>query len=387
MIIKKFLSHLLAANALILCMFVAEVSGECLDQRSEFVLRLQEPLSGRIDGQSLRIAIDLVAEIPNQPHRHLNVWVDRKVDPDAPVSPGELGPTRYQSLVKIAEASGCVVFPVDNCLLFGRPAWVAEMADKLLSQSARINRQNESNNSSRHLIDVEWPDLTTPKEAADLILTQIPFSAPKSLVSQVRVQMRGGDLPHDLWPACRLQSVSPVTAIALVYGQFAKFRTNADAQSAFSACYRFAGLKAKLEPLVTSDPTINVRAERDGTVVTATLGVHQELCAAVLAIEPREKIANAGASEPDPLKRLQADKRTFSLTVADQKAGAVLAKLFSTGGVEFKFDASANPSLSKLVSFEAKDQTLWQLVHLIAEKSSLKIRAHEQVLLVTPEGN
>ena len=99
-----------------------------LSVRSEFAQRLSKRHSGIVDGQPLRVAITLVASPNTRASDHVNVWLDRNVDPDAPVSPGALGPTRYASLTKIADEAGCVCYPVQDCVLIGRPIWVADLA-------------------------------------------------------------------------------------------------------------------------------------------------------------------------------------------------------------------------------------------------------------------
>ena len=95
-----------------------------LGYQSDFAQRLLEPHSGTIDGSTLRNALQLVAHNHDAPDRHINIWLDRRVNPDATVSPGELGPTRYASIIKIAKQRGCICYPVHNCVLIGRERWV-----------------------------------------------------------------------------------------------------------------------------------------------------------------------------------------------------------------------------------------------------------------------
>ncbi|MCC9604093.1 hypothetical protein LOC67_26365 [Stieleria sp. JC731] len=361
------------------------------DRRAPLVQRLLEPHSGQIDGQSLRIAVQLVGDIGDQPARHLNIWIDRKVNPDTLVSPGNLGPTRFASLEKIAEAVNCKVYPIDNCILFGRPQWVAKLSQELLQTAASAPEQNDPINFRSDTISVYWPDLTTPHDAFEAILSQASTGSnlTHEVVSRSFTQLGlTPDLPHDLWPATSLVEINPLVAATLVAGQFQDLEAKQAEAIKFERCYRFPNVKTQLEKLRQRDPAAKLRLERDGANLLADFDTHRELFSQLLASETKDKANDAAAektNEGNPLQRLKNDSRTFTLTVSNKPTGAVLAQLFSTAKVDYEFAPTANPELTNLISFEAKDQTLWQLVHLIAKKSSLKIQAAEQTLLVLPQ--
>ncbi len=385
-------THVIALLLICPLVLASATSGRAdgLDVRDDFVQRLREPHSGRLDGQSLRIAIELISEIPGQPDRHLNVWLDRKVDPDAPVSPGPLGPTRYRSLEKVADSAGCVVLPIERCVLIGRAEWVAQTGRDLLQNKAAIKLQNPASNVAIGPIDVRWPALSTPTEA----MRSIRHAIGPSVNRGAAFPSDSAALPHDLWPATRLDQVSPVTAMTLVAAQFkdpSVDNPEGEVEKRLTLRYRFAGLSEELKVLRKSHPSIKVTPGRGETTLAAGLAAHRLLCSALLSSAGSSAAATTGqpAGPPassDPLVQLRNDRRTFSLKVENQKAGAVLHQLFSSAGVTSAFDPAANPSLVKLVSFEAKDMTLWELVHLITDQSSLKIETAEGKLLVSPRG-
>ncbi|MEM0926031.1 MAG: hypothetical protein AAGJ83_08340, partial [Planctomycetota bacterium] len=112
----------------ILCCSTGSSSGQYqlspLREVDSFSQRLLEPHSGVIDGTEFREAILMVAQPRSQRSGSINVWIDRKVNPNALISPGALGPTRFASLAQIADQVDCVCFPVDACVLVGREKWV-----------------------------------------------------------------------------------------------------------------------------------------------------------------------------------------------------------------------------------------------------------------------
>lgn len=333
----------------------------------DFAQRLTEPHTGLIDGQSLRLAIKTVAEPQTQPNDHINVWLDRKVNPDAPVSPGGLGPTRYASLCQIANSAGCVCYPVDNCILIGRPEWVAELSRLVLrddDSAAHRSRRGDVNSTSS--VDVHWPSLTTPNEALQIVVGHSAKHQTDGLA--------GGILPHDLWPETTLRDISPQLAIELIQGQF----IHPDASRIdlpFERTYRFSGAKAVVNSLRSIDPTLQVKSAGGEMRLLCTPKAHQVFCQQVLSIPDPDAKRVTPIPTGNALERLKSNERIFSLKVSGKPAGPLIQALAGQIGIECQFDPPTNPRLAKLVTFSAVDQTLWDLVRLITDRASLKIDA------------
>ncbi len=343
-------------------------AAEPLSQTDEFAQRLQEPHTGFVDGQSLRLAIAIVSQQQTQPNRHINTWLDRKVNPDLLASPGSLGPTRYASLCKIAASAGCVCYPVDNCILIGRPAWVAELSHRLYSDVDDDAPGRRSGRGDAESMDLQWPDLTTPDEALQLVRGH---SAGR----------RAGDnapiaLPHDLWPETTLRDISPQLALQLIAGQFLGELPDARINVPFARSYQFAGASSVIDGLREIDPNLQTKASGGQIRLLAIPAAHQAFCRQMLSIPDEEQApVQANPAAGNALERLKTNQRTFSLEVADKPAGPLIQALVGQLGLQCQFDPAANPQLEKRVSLSVVDQTLWQLVRLITDQASLKIDA------------
>ncbi|WP_182864799.1 hypothetical protein [Stieleria mannarensis] len=352
-------------------------AAEPLSQKDEFAQRLQEPHTGLVDGRSLRLALQIVSRHQNQPSRHINTWIDRRVNPDSLVSPGSLGPTRYASLCKIAASAGCVCYPVDNCVVIGRPAWVAELSRHIFSHTddAAPNRRPKRG-AAGNPVDLHWPDLTTPNEALEIVRGHID--------DRRAAVPAAGAFPHDLWPETLLRDISPQLAVQLIAGQFLDVRETDENQSPFARTYQFAGAQDDLESIRNLDPNLRVDVSGGRLRLQATPAAHQAFCRRMLAIpqgdSPAGQPVPAGANALEILKQ---NERVFSLEVTDKPAGPLIQALVAQLGLQCQFDPAANPQLEKRVSLSAVDQTLWQLVRLITDQASLKIDAAGDKLRVS----
>ncbi|MCO8121317.1 hypothetical protein NHH03_06175 [Stieleria sp. TO1_6] len=358
-----------------------------LDSRSDFVQRLTEPHSGLVDGVSLRLAIQSVTAPAGTPQRHLNYWLDRKVNPDRAVSPGSLGPTRYASVLAIARSADCVCYPLGNCILIGRPAWVAAICQEIYGSTAPSGHRGAAAPASDDPIDVDWPMLTTPTEALEIVAGH-SADPPRSEASSVASSGPAEALPHDLWPANRWHQISPRIATKLIVGQFVSLSDTSLIDRPFRRAYRFAGQSSLRESLSKIDPDAELKNNRGDVLLDGLPSSHQWYCEQLLVAADNgasDDAANVAAhAATDPLQRLESDTRTFTMNVRNQPVGAVLKGLADRAGVAFEFAPAANPALKQMVSFSAVDQTLWQLVRLILDKASLKIRATADKLHIQP---
>lgn len=355
----------------------ADPKSNALRKTDPLVLRLLQPHSGLVDGTELRKAIQMVAASGEDSSVPLNAWLDRKVDPGTPVSPGALGPTRYASLVKIARQANCVCYPVGNCVLIGRPTWVSMMLEKQFLERAETSSR-ESYSETMDVVDVRWPRLSTPMDARRAVLAAASKNGPLPPDRFEEVL-----LPHDLWPEAHLHRIHPDLAIQLIDGQF--LDPNLSRASAgkfrFTRSYQFADV---IEIVKRSANNPSVQARRVGKLVqvSAPAENHIQLCETLLTRVANTAQSMAGASQSGldskgdaALRTLRNDSRTFTLTVQNQPARKVLKALASQLNLECEFSPDANPQFDQRVSFEAVDQTLWELVRLIATQASLKIGA------------
>lgn len=380
-----------ASVTLTVCLFVwhtfclTAAAIEPLASNQAFTQRLQEPHTGLVDGQGLRNALLLAAKNNRDGEPDENLWIDRKVNPDTPVSPGTLGPTRYASLCRIAEEADCVCFPLNNCILIGRPQWVAAMLRSFFSEDGQNARSRRRVQHESPPVDIAWPDLTTPSEALARVQRAGTATLPGHPANDA--------IPHDLWPATSLHNLSPQVAIDLIRGQFLPIKASNTTRDGVSPgrdetplerSYQFPNSGHFFEAASKVDPAATFVREGPRYHLTANLETHALLCEQLLS-RPRGEVSGDSTSRDDALQRLRQDTRTFTLNVRNQPAGRVLASLVANLQIQCRFDPAANPQLEQLVSFSAKDQTLWQLVRLIMDKASLKIEAAEGTLLISAQ--
>ncbi|MEL6104716.1 MAG: hypothetical protein AAFU85_01710 [Planctomycetota bacterium] len=325
--------------------------GQTLTERSEFVQKLQQPYSALVEGNEFRIALRQVAQGESSSNAFVNLWIDRKVDPNLRVYPGALGSNRYASLTKIAASAQCVCYPIDDCVLVGRSEWVDRIVASLSKKRGRVT-------SSR--IDVRWPDLTTPTEA---LQTTIPGEAA---------------LPHDLWAANEWKQIRATTAEALIRGQFASPERF---ESRFARSYRFADTQAIEASILESDPTVKFRRSGGAIVLTGSGSAHRMFVEACLV---RKEI---GSQATDAIATLKNDHRTFNLEVRNEQAGAVLKQLVGVAQIACEFDAAANPQLQKLVTFKVEDSTLWDIIQQVGRQAGLRFQSADGKLRVSPDSD
>ena len=349
--------HAARVSIFTVALLTGVANADTLSVKSDFVRRLREPHSALVQGKEFREALRQVARDAAAPKQAINIWVDRKVDPNLQVYPGALGPTRYASLMRIAASAGCVCYPIDNCVIVGRSEWV----DGLVAQLSTKTRSR----SAASTIDVNWPELTTPNEA----LQQVRRS---------RRVRKDESLPHDLWPANRWSGIRPAVAESLIRGQF---QSEEAATQRISRSYRFANTKAFEATIVQADPSATFKRSAGSVILTGTGASHRQFAEACLGQ------GNETALTKNAIETLEKDKRTFKLEVRNEAAGAIIKQLATVAQVTCEFTEEANPQLRKLVTFSVKDQTLWAIIQQVGLQAGLRFQSVDgklRVLADTP---
>jgi hypothetical protein len=341
------------------------------------VQRLTASHTGLVDGRGFREAVRIAASPGGELTEPINVWIDRQVNPNATVSPGPLGPTRYASLCRIAAAADCVCVPLENCVLIGRADWVAVLLERFFPvDENRTDRERVQRRSSP--IDLQWPDLTTPDEAMQRLRQQL---AGQSLGDGETVS-----LPHDLWPEVSMKRIDPGLMAELIAGQFVSAEPSG---KPVRRSYSFPRHRDVFASLAEVDPRSVVETQGVRQTVTASAAAHVWLCRQLLAASDTGGGGGMRGGEAAPagglIEQLRDDPRTFSMTVRNEPAGRVIQTLVASMKVQCRFDDSAEPRLQQRVSFTAEDKSLWELLRLIADQASLKIEAAEGSLRISAE--
>lgn len=293
--------------------------------------KLSKPVAMALDGKPFRDAVVQVADQVD-----LNICFDRQTDPSVTIKAGPLGPTAYAALKKICDQQKCVMFPVANVVLIGRADWVDPTAASLMS----ITQQSRTT--------IRWPAYATPDDALAAAVGNGEAKRPS--------------LPHDLWPETNWRGVTRKTAVNLVFSQFGRsLKPNASIESLASqplrnvaAERRYTASEELAKQIRESDSAAKIVAKAGKLVVTAKATTHRK-AADVLLQALRGGVALN-------------DDRRFTLTLINKKAGEVLDQFAKTAGLTCTIDPSATAVCENLVSLEATDKTLAELIQIVAQK-------------------
>jgi len=310
-------------------------------QQSRFFAKLSAPMTSIVDGKSFRDGLSGIAK-----QAQINLWIDRKIDPTAPIEAGSVGQPVFASIQKLAAKRDCAVMPVANVLLVGRPAWVDRTAASVLSLQLKDDQGNA---------DISWDDLTTPADA----LAQ-------AAEGSVKVDP---ELPHDLWPATNWKQIDRRVAVTLVLAQFdrrpestASLRAlksvDASDNGKFTRPYPKGNASEAIRSAMSAtDRTSRVRAADGRLEATGNIAAHRAAIAAMFA-------KSADAAAPDP------DKIQFSIK-ARATAEAAFMQLSQAARRTCVIDSEAREACQQIVEFEGKDVTLRNLFDRVAEQAGV----------------
>ncbi len=183
-----------------------------LSTGAKFADAIQQPLSLNWTDRPLRVGFDELSKL-----RQVSILLDRRLDPSSLVTlqANKVG------LLQIARQAGVPlaadVSVVGNVVYLGPRSTARRLRtmvdlrhQELLAPTGpkkTPTAQGSAARTTRYLI--QWDDLTTPTEVLKLI------------AQKYELQLEGQEaVPHDLWVACSLPSVTSAEALQLVLGQF-----------------------------------------------------------------------------------------------------------------------------------------------------------------------
>ncbi|MCG8653522.1 MAG: hypothetical protein MI861_27035 [Pirellulales bacterium] len=310
--------------------------------RDRFFAKLSTSMTSIQDGKPFRDALmSLAAQV------ELNLWLDRKVDPTIPVSVGPAGPTVSQAIAKIAAQQDCVVMPIANVMLVGRPAWVDATAAALLAA--------EQQDTPRAVADVRWQKLATPLESLQAATNQ----------SDVRIEPA---LPHDLWPAVEWKQIDRRVAVVLILSQFERqprsLRSLARLQSQpmvssgrVERRYSVGSLSKELRQTMQKvDRGSRFQVDGGWLEASGTMEAHRAAVAALLARQAKQAVPAAGN-----------DQRRFSLKQPLQtSAENALRQLAQTANLKCVILPEAMEACRQRITVKADNNTLKELIEKVA---------------------
>ncbi len=375
---RQIVPCLVVFSCLMLPVFCKKKSFGQFDSGSDFAKRLASPITSVLDEVPFRLSLERIST-PAQ----INLWIDREIDPSSNISPGSVGPTVYEALVKIATERACVVLAIENVVLVGTPDRVDSIADVLMTMSDRTAA------SGRNKVDVRWARLTTPTEALTAVLGSDldPLVVPP--------------LPHDLWPATTWNAIDRRVAVSLVLAQFGRQMASFDlptnlpvvelaTQPLLSESIQLPYLykidsvpPAARQATTRSDVKARFNPSVGQMLVTTTPTGHRMFVDALLRSFPgvaaKPQLAQANAMEA-----LRKDTRRFTFRLVNKPAREVLQSLAATANVRLEFEPTVDAESRALISLEAVDVSLVDLLQQVAKEANLQLVFKADLIRVTP---
>lgn len=295
------------ALALIHCpLLIGQEAGKKNSGDSRLFAKLSAPMTSVVDGRSFREGMTRIANSVG-----VNLWIDRHVDPSRTINSGQLGPTAYLALKKLAEDHGCVVMPIRSVVLVGKEDWV----DTVVASLARIPSRSEE-----AAIDVAWPRLSTPDEAIKAVHSEL--GSDQDGTWDGCLDYGADSSAGDLWPAATWKTIESDVAIVLIALQM---------------------------------------ADRD-----RALPKHKKS----LALRRRKAVDLKLTRAAAKVKNSNSLDAVFSLNT-QTRAASVLSQLCGAAHLKCVIDPGAVESCNQIVSISESDVTLRQLIETVAGKAGV----------------
>lgn len=340
---------------------------------AKFQKQLAQPVGIIWDDVPLRKATSDLARV----HR-VAVLIDRRVDPSQKLKLRLTDVSLQEALEEIARSRRLGVSLLGSVVYFGPPQSSARLRTIAALRSEEIRRLSPDL-QRKFLLPKRftWDDFAMPRELLE------------QLAEQTELTIAGlGRVPHDLWAAADLPSLSPVEQLTLILVQFdLTFEVGSDGRSIsltplpeeVALVRDYPGGSdpeetARKLGVLAPDARIKVVGEK--VYVKGLLEDHQRITS------PRRPKRPAAA----PVERDFENKR-FTLD-ANQPAGALLRQLADQLELELKIDGEglkqAGISLDRRVRFSVKDATIDELLLEVAKPLGLSLRRQGNVVEIGP---
>ena len=331
------------------CITTSLLAVSPFNERSTFNQRLQIRTNSVLDGRTFREALTRICET-----NELNLWIDRRVDPSKRIEIGPVGPTVFQALQKIAASEDCDVMPVSGVILVGRPQWIHELTEDILTANP---------NELGSVMDVHWDELTTPSEALSTVESLTATAEPP--------------LPHDHWPQNSWKNIDSGVAKLLIRGQFpeSKSPTHGDDQRNKKTITRIYSLtaatreKAKVT-IPELAPGTKLTRSATGLSIQASAAQHLLITSWLLTDQAVEEGADI-------------DGDTFTLKKMSTTAENAFRQLAKTAGLQCVIDSSAQAACNEFVTLEGENVTLRFLLERIAEQINATITWQDSKIIIS----
>jgi hypothetical protein len=305
---------------------------------AQFQQRLAQPVDILWSNNPLRAAVAGLSAA-----QQVAILIDRRVDPGQKLQLTARGVPMETALQMIAERCGLGVSRLGAVVYLGPPpaaqrlhpiAAAFEQAVRQLSTPAR--------RTFLHSKSLNWEDLASPRE----LLAQ--------LGQQNGIEIAGLErVPHDLWAAVDLPSLSLIDRLTLIAAQF-------------DLTFKVAADGARLELVPVPDSLSMPAANREAGSAASP--------------PPKPSLAQPAAS----VERIRIQR----LSVQAGPLGPVLRQLAQRLGLELRIDEKAlqqaGISLDQRITVKIENATVDELLRQLLKPAGLMFRRHQKVVEVLP---
>ena len=319
--------------------------------QESFYAMLASPCRVSVSNSSARSAIDQIST-----GHHLNIWLDRRIDPTTPVRIEPSTESVGQALDRLAAALDAEIGFADPVAIIAPHGQAIGIASAILDMRNRL-RSGPKHEKMLRRYDIAWQRLTTPNEAGQQIARTWALDEPLP------------SLPHDLLAEAKLRQLDLPAATILLASGFGKMPASiSDAgltewqpfDSAIAATLSYPSAKISTElktALLKIDSSVTLRSSGGLVRVTGSSAVHHAIQKNNFVRAPRPQ------TEPS-VKR-------FTLRVVGKPAISVLKALCSASGLELETAAASKDRLAGAVGLDVQDLPVIEIINSICGQVKL----------------
>lgn len=313
-------------------------------------------------------------------HR-IAIMLDRRVDPDRPVTCDVSGVSLQDALRSVARQEKLGVGTVGPVVVLGPPKSMAVVATQVAILETRIQQFDEPLRSSlMEQRSWSWPRLATPVHLVAHLADEVDLQ-----VTNARL------IPHDLWSARELPSMTWPERMQLILTGFdLTFELDESSRSmkivplpgqlSISREYRVRGdANAEARKWSKEFPRAFIRVEGGTITVRSLIEDHW-------AIHGLQQRADTPSRRDRSDANLGTDRRRYTLTVQNEPLEPLLNVLARRTEVEWTIDESAREALGNRVSFSVQEVTLIELFQAAVADAGLTAELKGQQVYIRKNG-
>lgn len=304
------------------------------------------------------------------------VFVDRRIDPDSPLSIDTSGDAG-DLLASIAEESGGGVSTLAGVYYLG-PRRSARSLQTLHARavSRTANLSPVGRKRYRRLATLSWPHRTSPRDVAPL--------------SELLAAGQAFRVPHDLWRAKQLPPARLSEQLTLLLVGFGlDWRPTGDGRRievepisepvALTAWHQPSRVEG-WEPAAFLKNALGAQIDRrgDGWLVRGRYEDHRLFAGGPKGLTPRRH-ASAGPSSG------ASQRQRFTLQISEAPAAAILSRIAAALGLEF-LDKTTNGETGRRISLAVEQASLRQLLTAVERAAEIELSIQGSRIVAASSG-